>query len=162
MLHKAITNRVCRVTCSTDQFGTGCYSKSALSCRNATVLYREFARSEALRVAPFWDAPPIVLRYLSTGDNTIRVAAQRAIEATSGWGANAAAAAAWATTTRRTPDNAKDIARTASWSAAYAAADKHRSNATRAETATYNTAAWVAIRKQQNRRLAKLWETLQR
>src|SRR5690606_776707 len=65
---------------------------------------REFARKCALDVIHLWDAPEIVVRYLKTGDETIRDAA---------W------AAAWAAARV-----AMDAARDAAWDAACAAQNR--------------------------------------
>ena len=79
---------------------------------DATSILREFARWCALRVIDLWDAPPVVRRYLDTGDECIRDAARAATcdaaFADAAWTAaraaardaacNAACAAAWAAT----------------------------------------------------------------
>jgi len=88
---------------------------------------RKFARLCALDVINLWAAPEIVVRYLKTGDESIRDAARAAARAT----AAAARDAAW------------DAARDAAWDAAWAAAD--------AAWATAG-AAWAA----QNRRLTRM------
>ena len=80
---------------------------------DATDVLRRFARKCALDVAHLWDMPPLVRRFLETGDETIRDAARAA--ARDAWAAARAAAraAAW--------DAAWD-ARTATWDAARDAA----------------------------------------
>lgn len=57
---------------------------------DATEVLAAFARGEALRVAHIWGAPPVVLEYLRTGDETLRAAARAA-----GAAARAAGGAAW-------------------------------------------------------------------
>ena len=47
---------------------------------NAEALLHEFARWAALQVVHLWDAPPVVRKYLTTGDETIRAAARDAQE----------------------------------------------------------------------------------
>ena len=74
---------------------------------DATHILRRFARRSALDVIDLWDAPDIVVRYLKTGDESIRAAA---------W--DAAWAAAWAAAW----DAARDAAWAAAWDAARAAA----------------------------------------
>ena len=77
------TSQICRVTCREppDRAGT-CISKSAKWCYDATPVYREFARRHALRVAHLWNAPPVVVQYLKTGNESIRAAAAYAAERT--------------------------------------------------------------------------------
>ena len=133
-LNHTLTNRVCHVVCAAPPSVGRCTSKSALWCYDAAPVYRAFAREEALRVVHLWDAPPIVLRYLRTGDESIRDAA---------WGA--AGATAWATAWAA----AGDAARTAAWAAAGAAAGA-------ATWAAAGAAAGDSARTRQNRRLAKL------
>ena len=70
---------------------------------DATGVLRAFACKCALDVAHMWDMPPIVRKYLETGDESIRDAAR-----------DAAWDAAW--------DAARDAARDAAWAAARAAA----------------------------------------
>ena len=70
---------------------------------------RRFARECALDVIHLWDAPPIVKKYLETGDEKLRAAAWAAA-----WAARAAArAAAWAAGDAR----AAGAARAAAWAA---------------------------------------------
>ena len=92
-----------------------------------TEALRAFARAEALRVIHLWDAPEIVRRYLETGDETIRSAAQTAAWAAAGAAAGAAArfaaqAAAQAAARSAAGDAAWFVARAAARSAAGAAA----------------------------------------
>ena len=63
---------------------------------NATPQLRKFARLCALDVVHLWDCPPIVLRYLKTGDEQIRGAARDAAR-DAAWGAawGAARVSAW-------------------------------------------------------------------
>ena len=70
---------------------------------DATDVLRAFACKCALDVAHLWDMPPIVRKYLETGDESIRAAAR-----------DAARAAAW--------DAARAAAWDAAWDAAWAAA----------------------------------------
>ena len=139
-----------------------CTSKSALWCYNAAPVYRAFALEEALRVAHLWAAPPVVLRYLRTGDESIREAARAAAwpaARDAAW--TAAGAAARAAAGGAAGAAARAAAEAAAWAAAVDAA-----------WAATGTAAWTAradtgggnaevatrrhIRKRQNRRLAKL------
>jgi hypothetical protein len=80
---------------------------------DAEPLLREFARWCALQALPLWEAPDVVRRYLESGDDTLREAAQAAAERAAGPAARASAwdSAAWAVATS-----------SASWLAARAAA----------------------------------------
>lgn len=95
---------------------------------------RKFARMCALDVISVWDAPEIVVRFLRTGDESIRDAA---------W--DAARAAVWS------------AARDAAWAAAWAAArDAERDAAWAAAKAAAKSAARDAARKKQNDRLDRM------
>jgi hypothetical protein len=68
---------------------------------DATSLLWSFARSCALDVVKLWDAPPVVVQYLTTGEESLRAAARDAAWADAGDAARAAARyaaryAAWA------------------------------------------------------------------
>jgi hypothetical protein len=95
---------VCRVECAeiVDE------DKEKFVCRERTILWRvdaedllrDFARRCALDVIDQWDAPAVVRRYLTTGDEELRADALNAA-LWAGWGpaggsAQAARAAAWA------------------------------------------------------------------
>ena len=71
-------HRICRVTCVSPPVEGVCTSKHALWCYGASEVYRAFARAQALRITHLWDAPPVVVQYLKTGDESIRDAAYRA------------------------------------------------------------------------------------
>ena len=77
---------------------------------DATNILRSFARQCALDVVHLWDAPDVVVKYLKTGDATLRDAARAAA-----W--DAARAAAW---------DAAWAARDAAWAARDAARDAAR------------------------------------
>ena len=86
---------------------------------NAEEILRKFARMCALDVIYLWDAPPIVIEYLKTGDESKREAARAAARAAArdaardaAWAAGSAARDAWA------------AARGAAWDAARDAAEK--------------------------------------
>lgn len=79
---------------------------------DAEPLMREFARWSALQVIELWDAPDVVRQYLTTGDESLRVAAWDAA-----WAAADAAAAEAAAR-----DAARAAARDAAWDAAWDAA----------------------------------------
>ena len=98
---------------------------------DATEVLRQFARMCALDVVHLWDAPEVVVRYLKTGDESIRDAA---------WDAWAAARnAAW------------DVAWDA-WAAAWAAA--------RNAAWAAGDAAWDVAVTKQNRRLTRMLNKL--
>ena len=72
----------CRVECGgeiihdTDKLV--CTERTILWRVDATEILREFARRCALDVIHLWDAPDIVVRYLNTGDESLRDAAPAA------------------------------------------------------------------------------------
>ena len=83
--------------------GTECVHSEGI---DATEVLRKFARMCALDVIDKWDAPEVVVRYLKTGDESIR---------------DAARAAAWAAADAA---DAADAARDAAWDAARDAQNK--------------------------------------
>jgi len=109
---------------------------------------REFARRCALDVIHLWDAPEIVVRYLKTGDETIRDAAWAATR-----DACAARDAAWAAAGDARAA-ARAAASAAAWDAACAAGDAARDAAWAAGDAA--SAAEAAARAAQNRRLTRM------
>jgi hypothetical protein len=102
---------ICRVECRgeviEDEDKLVCTERTILWRVDGETLLRDFARRCALDVIHLWDAPEIVIRYLKTGDESIRAAAGAAA-CSAAW--NAAGAAAGA------------AARAAAWAAARAAA----------------------------------------
>lgn len=119
-----------------------------------------FARRCALDVIRLWDPPEVVVRYLRTGDDSIRAAAR-----------NAARAAAWAAAEDAAGYAAMDAARNAAgavawdaawdgaWAAAWAAAGAATTAATWAATdggAAAMAAARAAARARQARRLTRM------
>ena len=122
----------------------GCSTgRTALAMRDATGMLCAFARDEARPVIHLWDAPEVVRRYLETGDETIREAAEddavraaaeavRAAEEADPTAWYAARAAAWAAG--------------AAWGAARAAAE-----AARAATGAAGAAREAARREQRQR-----------
>ena len=63
---------------------------------DATEALGAFARGEALRVAHLWDAPEVVLKYLRTGDESLREAALAASYAAASHASHASYAASHA------------------------------------------------------------------
>ena len=114
---------------------------------DAEPLLWRFARMCALDVIQLWEAPPVVVRYLKTGDESIRAAAGAAAR-DAAWAAARTAAwpaarvAAWAT--------ARDAARDAVWDAVWDAARAAVRDAARAAA---GAAVWDAARAKQRRRL---------
>ena len=111
-------NKICRVVCKAPPREGKCTAKATLWSYNAAPVYDAFAREEALRVVHLWDPPPVVLRYLRTGNESIRAAAEGAGWAT--WAARATVGAA-----------AGDAARATAWAATGAttiAASQRRQN----------------------------------
>jgi hypothetical protein len=82
-------------------------SRKIIATIDAEKLLREFARKCALSVIHLWDAPDVVKRYLETGDESLRAAAQAAAQTAAQTAAQAAARVA---------------AQTAAWAAAQTAA----------------------------------------
>ena len=78
---------------------------------DAEAIVREFARWCALQVVDLWDAPDVVRQYLTTGDESLRVAARDATQSSS----PPARGAAWCA--------AFDDAFIAAWPAAWRAKD---------------------------------------
>ena len=109
-------------------------------CLDTESLLREFARECALDVVHLWDAPEIVIRYLKTGDESIREdasvaarnAARNAASDAARAAANAAANAAAASAAARAAASA------AAWAAAWTAA---------------GGAAWAAVMTNQSKKL---------
>jgi hypothetical protein len=116
---------------------------------DATETLRKFARMCALDVVHLWDAPEVVIRYLKTGEESIREAAADAARAAAraAYAADARAyaadAAAWATALDAAPD--------AVWAAVYAA------YAARAAARADDAAAWAPAREKQSRRLTRMF-----
>jgi hypothetical protein len=115
---------------------------------------REFARWCARQVLHLWDAPDVVVRYLETGDESLRDAAGEAARDAAGDAAWAAAwAAAWdARAARAAAWDAAWAARAAAWDAAWAARDAAGDAAGDAAWAAAWDAAWAA----QNTELTRL------
>ena len=87
-----------------------CKRRTVIQTIDATDLLLRFARMCALDVIHLWDAPDVVVRYLKTGDESLRDAARIAA-----WDARSAA---W-----DTGDAARDAAWAAAWAARAAAKD---------------------------------------
>ena len=129
-LQYAPGNTICRVSCSGDVK----HGNDKFICRERVILWRvdaeqilrKFARLSALDVIHQWDAPDVVVRYLKTGDESLRSAAWYAAMSAA---RDAAISAAW--------DAARDAAMSAAWDAAW-------------------DAAWSACRTKQNRRLVAM------
>ena len=94
-----------------------CTERMALWSYDATPILRHFARLCALDVIHLWEPPPIVVRYLRTGDESISAAASAAAWDDAGDAARAAGAAA-----RDARDDAAWAAGAAAGYAAWAAA----------------------------------------
>ena len=86
---------------------------------DADAVLRSFARRCALDVIHLWDAPEVVIRYLRTGDESIRSAAgDAAWDAAWDAAGDAAGDAAWDATGNAAWDAAWDAAWAAAWDAA--------------------------------------------
>ena len=97
-----------------------CSRRRIVARRDVTDMLRLFARQCASDVLHLWAAPEIVVRYLATGDESIRAAASDAAWDARGASWAAASDAAWAI--------ARDAARAAARAAAWAA-QRERFNA---------------------------------
>lgn len=72
----------------------GARHREYIAMHDSTNMLRRFAHEQALSVIHLWKPPPVVRRYLETGDETIRAAARAAAIAATDAATNAAAAAA--------------------------------------------------------------------
>jgi hypothetical protein len=143
----------------------------------------EFARRCALDVIHLWDAPPIVIRYLKTGNESLRNAAKNATrDATwnAAWNAaknatwdaawNAAKNAAWNVAWNAAKNATWNAAKNATWDATWNAANtaaRNTANAVAWDAATtitryLRTTAWKAARDKQNNRLTQMIVKAQR
>ena len=127
------------------------YERRVIAMIDATDILRKFARLCALDVVHLWNAPEIVVKYLKTGDESLRDAARVAARVAA-WDAAGAAArdAAWDAARGAARGAAWDAARGAAWDAAWGAA---------------GDAAWAAAEAaagdKQNRRLTAMMTLLE-
>ena len=161
-----VTRFSCRVVGRDDQGDLRCAPGKPTINYDATEVLRSFARKCALDVVHLWEAPPVVKRYLRTGDPKLRDAAWVAVE-DAAWGAvwdatKADARAAARATTAGVAAGAAAGATTgaaAGAAAAVAAGDAARDAAWAAGGAARDAAgdtAWTAARRRQSRRLARM------
>ena len=133
-----------RVECKeiTDECGDKivCRRRRVIATIDATKILQKFARMCALDVIHLWDAPDVVVRYLKTGDESLRDAARSAA-----WAARSAAwdamSAAWSA--------AMDVAWSAAWAAVWdarSAAWDTGATARDAAMSAARSAAWAAAR----------------
>jgi hypothetical protein len=148
-------NIACRVECGGEIVRGDdkivCSERTVLWAVDAEATLRHFARLCALDVLPLWPDPPeVVVRFLRTGDESIRDAA-RVATWDAAWDAARAATmdAAW--------DAARDAARAAAWDAAMDAAWDAAMDAARdaAMDAAW-AAAWDAALERANTRLTRM------
>ena len=105
-----------------------CKRRTVIQTIDATDLLLRFARMCALDVIHLWDAPDVVVRYLKTGDESLRDAAwsaawaARAAAMDAAWAASSAEAAAWSAARPDARADAMDAARGAARDAAWDAA----------------------------------------
>ena len=121
--------------------GTECVHLAGI---DATEALRKFGRMCAFDVIDLWDAPPVVIKYLKTGDESLRAAVRAAAWA-------AAGDAAWDAARAAAGDAAGDGAGDAAWDAARAAAWDAARDGARA-----------GARAAQNRRLTQMLNSLLR
>ena len=112
-----------------------CRRRRVIATIDATKILQKFARMCALDVIHLWDAPDVVVRYLKTGDESLRDAARSAA-----WAARSAAwdamSAAWSA--------AMDVAWSAAWSAAWDGAWDVAWDTRDAAWSAARSAAWAA------------------
>jgi hypothetical protein len=111
---------------------------------NGEELLKEFARKCAMDCIHFWNPPEIVVKYLKTGDESLRAAASAA--------ASAAREAAWDASAARA---AASAASAAAWDASAASAAARAARAA-ASDASAASAARAAASDKQNRRLTSM------
>ena len=121
----------------------GCVAKrTVIAIVDAAVVLRRFARLCALDVVHLWDPPEIVLRYLKTGDESIRVAAENVARASN-------ESAAWAA--------AESASNSSAESAAWGAAESAALNMIWGMAGSMDlSAAMSTVREKQNRRLTAM------
>jgi hypothetical protein len=121
------------------EYATGpiCYvmeGKRYTGCVDAENILRKFARDCALDVIHLWNAPPIVRKYLETGDESIREAARDAArDIVRDDTSDVAGYAAWCAAGDALWEGAWTAAKTAAWAAARSAAGSTAWNAVRDE-----------------------------
>lgn len=151
---------LCKVECrdivSTQSDKLVCRQRRIVARIDATDMLRAFARQCALDVVHLWDAPPVVVEYLKTGDESLQAAARDA----AGDAARDAAGAA--------RDAARDGARDgawggawdawdAAWDARHAAGDaRHAAGDALAAAGDAWDAAWDATRRKQRKRFVAM------
>lgn len=90
-----------RVACGPPTTICICPIQRSLWGYDATPVLRQFAREMALSTTSLWNPPPVVLRFLKTGDESIRGATNAALrhsvdgDSPAAWGAWSAWAATW-------------------------------------------------------------------
>jgi hypothetical protein len=158
---------VCRVECHGEIIRGEdklCSSRrTVLAMVDATETLRRFARLCALDVIHLWEPPGVVIEYLYTGDERLRVEAQDAVldaawAARATWATWAAARGARDAARDAVLNAARDAVLNAAWDAAWAARDVTRNAAWAARDAARaaargGLAAQDATRERQNRRL---------
>ena len=117
-----------------------CKRRTVIQTIDATDLLLRFARMCALDVIHLWEAPDIVIRYLKTGDESLRDAARSA--AWDAW------SAAWDTgdAARDTRDDAREAAWSAAWDVAWDTGDSARAATRDAAWAAARSIGWDAAR----------------
>jgi len=131
-LEYAQGNTLCRVYCGGNLISSDdkivCTERTIVSRIDAEQLLRSFARKCALDVVHIWDAPDIVVKYLKSGDETLRGAALSLLSASWITSRDAAWAAwrsiAWVDAWVAAIDAAWASARASSWTGPRAAAIK--------------------------------------
>ena len=126
-----------------------------LWCVDAEEVLKEFARMCALDVIHLWDAPAMVVKYLQTGDESLRGKTQDAASAAA-W--SAARSAVWSAAESAVWSAAESAAWSAAESAAWRAAGSAAGSAARSVA---TNAVREALRKQQNLRLTHMINALE-
>ncbi len=160
-LRYAPGNHIWRVECAdieaTEDDKLVCRLRRPIWGFDAGAMLHRFARKCAMDVAHLWNPPDVVLRYLRTGDESIRAAAGDAARDAARGAARAAARAAARGAARAVARAAAwDAARAAAWDAARAAARGAARGAARAAARGAARAAARAASIKQNRRLSAM------
>ena len=136
-----------------------CTERTLLARIDAAELLRKFARQQAMKVLHIWNAPDIVVRYLQTGDESLRAAVYAAVCTAADAAADAAAEAAAEAAVYAVyaayaaADTAAYAAARAAENAAYAAAEAAAYAADAADVTVYEityVAAYAAARAEFN------------
>jgi hypothetical protein len=150
-------NNLCRVECrkiEAEQDGTlVCRERKIIARFDAEELLWRASRKFALDVIHLWDAPAVVVKFLKTGDPSLRAAAWDVagdVTRAAAWdvAGDVTRAAAWDVARDAAWAAAGDVTRAAAWAVAWDVARDVAGDVTR-------PAAWDVAREKQNRWLTR-------